>query len=148
MTISNITRKVDKLGSAWEEFKSVNDRRLKEIEKKGVADALTVEQLNKINNVIDSQKSRIDQLETAFNRPATSGVSKGMNYKSGLNDEIALEHKEAFVNYVRKGVESDLAFLEKKALSVGTDADGGFLVTPQMSERISKYVFETYFLRF
>jgi HK97 family phage major capsid protein len=142
MTISTITRKVDKLGSAWEEFKSVNDRRLKEIEKKGSADALTNEHLNKLNNVIDNYKSRLDNLETAFNRPSFAG-SDNMNYKSAVDQETAMEHKEAFVNYVRKGVESDLAFLEKKALSVGADADGGYLVTPQMSEKISKYVFES-----
>jgi len=134
---------VEKLGSAWEEFKSVNDRRLEEVEKKGSADVLTINQLNKISDVIDSQKSRIDQLETAFKRPATAGGFEGLSYKSSVNNETAIEHKEAFVNYVRKGVEADLAFLEKKALSVGSDADGGFLVTPQMSKTISKYVFET-----
>jgi HK97 family phage major capsid protein len=33
--------------------------------------------------------------------------------------------------------------LEQKALSVGSDADGGYLVTPQISETMAKIIFET-----
>ena len=138
MTISTINRKVDQLGSAWEEFKKINERRLHEIERKGSADSLTVDQLNKINNVLDNYKSKVDGLETAFNRPVFSS-----EYNEKATSENILEHKKAFINYVRRGVEGDLAFLEQKALSVGTDADGGYLVTPQVSETMTKKIFET-----
>ncbi len=138
MTISKITRKVDQLGSAWSEFKSINDKRLSEVEKKGHATALTLESLNKVNNALDVYKSRLDGIETAINRPAFAAVS-GYN---NTNSETANEHKSAFVNYIRKGVEGDLSFLEQKALSTGSDADGGYLVTPHMSSNISKYVLE------
>ena len=139
MTISKITRKVDELGTAWEDFKKINDRRLQEIERKGSADALTIEQLNKVNNVLDGYKSRLDNLETAMNRPSAEFSLNNAN----LNNEDIQEHKSAFVNYIRKGVEADLSYLEKKALSVGTDGDGGYLVTPQMSQDLSKYIFES-----
>lgn len=138
MTISTITKKVNDMTHAWEEFKKINDRRLKEIEKKGSADSLTNEHLHKINNALDSYKSRIDGIEVALNRP---GVA--IEYKSGTDFETAEEHKSAFVDYVRKGVEGDLAFLEKKALSSGSDADGGYLVTPAVNTQIAKTVFET-----
>jgi HK97 family phage major capsid protein len=138
MTISTITRKVDELGNAWEDFKKLNDRRLNEIEKKGSADGLTIEHLHKINNALDNYKSRVDGLELVLNRPNFSA-----SYKDNVNSETITEHKNAFVNYIRKGVEGDLPHLEKKALSVTSDPDGGYLVTPQLSAQIAKTVFET-----
>jgi HK97 family phage major capsid protein len=138
MTISTITRKVDGLGHAWEEFKKLNDRRLAEIERKGSADSLTNEHLSKINNVLDVYKSKVDGLETAFNRPS---FEHGYNEKASAEDKM--EHKKAFINYVRRGVEGDLSFLEQKALSVGTDADGGYLVTPQVRDEMTRKIFET-----
>lgn len=142
MTISTINRKVDELGHSWEEFKKLNDRRLAEIERKGVADSLTLEQINKINNVLDAHKSKLDNIETAFNRPSFGG-----EYNEKATSENILEHKKAFINYVRRGVEGDLSYLEQKALSVGTDADGGYLVTPQVSENMTRKIFETSPLR-
>jgi len=138
MTITTINKKMNELGHTWEEFKKTNERRLGEIERKGSADPLTTESLSRINNVIDSYKSKIDSLETAFNRP-----SFGASYNEKASSETITEHKKAFINYVRKGVEADLSFLEKKALSVGSDADGGYLVTPQVSDTVSKKIFET-----
>ncbi len=138
MSISTITRKVDELGSAWDDFKKLNERRLQEIEKKGSADSLTTNHINKLNNVIDEFKNRLDGVETVLNRPSLGG-----EYKSDVSSNIAGEHKAAFINYVRKGVEGDLSFLEKKALSVGTDADGGYLVTPQMSAQLARIIYES-----
>lgn len=138
MSISEITKRVNTLGSAWEQFKSVNDRRLAEIEKKGSADPLTNEQLNKINHALDGYKSRLNTFETALLRPA-----KSADYGYSTGDSAGFEHKEAFCNYVRKGADADLSRLEKKALSVGTDADGGYLVTPEMSSTLIRTIFET-----
>lgn len=73
MTISTINRKVDELGHSWEEFKKLNDRRLAEIERKGTADSLTLEHISKINDVLDAHKSKLDNIETAFNRPSFGG---------------------------------------------------------------------------
>ena len=137
MSISRLTKRVEAMGSAWEQFKGINDRRLHEIERKGSADPLTIEQLGKINNVIDGYKERLSSVETAISRPSVGG-----DFGSALTPVMS-EHKEAFCGYLRKGVEDDLAFLEKKALSVGSDPDGGYLVTPNMSDRIIKSVFET-----
>lgn len=123
-----IKEKVDSLAKAWEEFKATNDARLKEIEKKGSADALLVEKIEKISSHLDEQKAKIEAVEKAALRPAASDA-KGE--KS--------EYEKKFSDYVR-GKVSDL---EMKALSVGTDVDGGFLVTPQMSATINKVIFES-----
>lgn len=138
MSINRINKRVDELGHAWEEFKSINDRRLKEIEVKGSADALTTDHLGRINNALSEYKERMDSIETSFNRPAT-----GLNYNENVSHETVREHKAAFINYLRKGVETDLFFLEKKALSAGTDADGGYLASPSMSEDMARNIFDT-----
>lgn len=141
MTLSEITQRVNALGSAWEQFKTLNDRRLREIEKKGVADPLTDDQLHKVNHALDNYKERLMCLETAMARPGVGEVY------TTRNDALLSEHKAAFCQYLRKGAESDLVQLERKALSVGSDPDGGFLVTPHISETIIRTVFETSPLR-
>lgn len=136
MSMTEIASRVNALGSAWEQFKSVNDRRLNEIEKKGGADPLTLDHLSKINTVISNYKERLDRVETAMSRPSAAG-------SVALPNGVLADHKAAFCNYIRKGIEGDLPGLESKALSVGSDPDGGYLVTPTMSEKIVRTVFET-----
>lgn len=136
MSMTEIAGQVHQLGNAWEEFKHVNERRLNEIERKGSADPLTTEQLNRINGALDSYRSRIGQVETALTRPHF-----GVEGKSLMSADVA-EHKAAFCQYIRKGVEDGLSHLEQKALSVGSLPDGGYLVTPQMSEQFAKTAVE------
>ena len=136
MTMTEIASRVNALGSAWEQFKSVNDRRLNEIERKGSADPLTENSLQKINSALTHYKERMDRMETAMVRPGLGGTALAASPLSG-------EHKQAFCNYLRKGVEGDLPQLEQKALSVGSDPDGGYLVTPSMSDKIVRTIFET-----
>ncbi len=133
MTDSNKSR-VNAIGSTWEQFKQVNDRRLKEIERKGNADSLTTGQLNRINNALDEYKSRVETVETAMSRP---------EYGFAVDSIEHDEHKAAFKNYLRKGEDSNLALIEQKALSVGSDADGGYLVTSSMSDQIVSRIFES-----
>ncbi len=142
MSINEITEKVNKLGNAWEDFKHVNDARINEREKKGHSDPLYDEHLSRINHSLDQYKGRIDQLEVAYNRPASS-------YKSAEYPAIAVsqEYKNAFRLYLRKGMETGLANLQTKALSVGTNEDGGFLVTQELSEQITKRVFDSSTMR-
>ena len=135
MSINEITERVNKLGNAWEQFKQVNDARLSDIERKGNADPLYMEHLSKISNVLDQQKNRMDTLETVASRPGQAFEAK---YDTAAPAHS--EHKKAFCNYLRKGMDAGLENLESKALSVGTDADGGYLVTPAMSDNIVKVV--------
>lgn len=135
MSISDITERVSHMSRAWEEFKSVNDRRLSEIERKGAADGLYDEHLGNISRALDHYKSRLDTIETAYARPEFGGEVKSSAAHS--------EYSKAFRNYLRKGMDAGLEQLSTKALSVGSDPDGGYLVTPTMSQTIAKAVFET-----
>lgn len=138
MTISEVTDRVHALGNAWEQFKQVNDQRLREIERKGSADPLHMEQLNKISTALDNYKHRVDALETAQSRPGLDLATKGYAPVDGR----VSEYKKAFCNYLRKGMDAGLEELHTKALSVGSDPDGGYLVTPTMSQGIIKLVQE------
>jgi len=134
-----IKEQVDKLATAWEQFKSVNDQRLAEIEKKGSADVLLTEQVNKINAALDEQKAKVELIERAASRPSLGAEGKG--------SEADAEHKNAFINYVRKGIDGNLGELQSKALSVGSDIDGGYLVPRAMSSQIIKVINESSPLR-
>lgn len=138
MSMTEVKARVDQMGSAWEEFKRVNERRLGEIEKRGSADCLTDQHLARLNSRMDEYKQRVDSMETAMLRPANGADTPYLG-----DAGAAQAHKQAFCNYLRKGIESDLVSMESKALSVSSDPDGGYLVTPTVSERIVQTVFET-----
>ena len=136
MSIEEVTDRVHALGNAWEQFKQVNDARLHELERKGYADPLYAEHLHRISDALDQHKRRMDAVETAVGRPGVelSGVKT-------LADDA--EYKAAFRNYLRKGMDAGLEHLQLKSLSVGTDADGGYLVTPSMTQTIVQIVNES-----
>lgn len=137
MSLQEITERVHSLGNAWEHFKSVNDARLSEVERKGYADPLYNEHLGRINESLDQHKRRIDMIETANARPERDAVAQRLG-----NYDVS-EYRSAFRNYLRKGMDAGLEKMQLKALSVGTDTEGGFLVPNQMSELLTQIVFES-----
>lgn len=106
----------DDVMQAFEAFKDANDDRLAQIEKRMSADVITSEKVDRINKAVD-------ELILKSRRPALSA------------DRMAepSEHKRAFDGYVRKGEAHGLASLEAKAMSIGSNPDGGYLV-PQETE--------------
>jgi HK97 family phage major capsid protein len=132
MSLHEITERVSQLGSAWEQFKQVNDARLREVEKKGHADPLYYEHLDKISQSMDNTKQRVERLEAVHSRPDLEAKSTVYAVPSA--------YQKAFVNYLRKGQEGGLEALQQKSLSVGTDADGGYLVTNEMGLGIAKII--------
>ncbi|HTM77168.1 MAG TPA: phage major capsid protein [Devosia sp.] len=105
--------------TAFEEFKRTNDQRLGDIEKRGSADGLLEGKLDRINAVLDGQKSAMDRALAEKSRPLLDG-------KSGQGDE----YKDAFSAYVKRG--------EEKALSVGSNADGGYVVPTETESEITR----------
>lgn len=129
MLINNIANTVEEMKSAWQEFMSVNNKRLNELEKKGIADPLTDEQLRKINHTLDECKSRVENMEIAIARPSL-GDYQGYNVASDN------EYKSAFIGYLRTGGDKALQTMQKKSLSVSSETDGGYLVTPTLSKSL------------
>ncbi|RYE11189.1 MAG: phage major capsid protein [Hyphomicrobiales bacterium] len=106
--------------SAFEEFKRTNDGRLKELEKRGSADVLTEEKVERLNSALDNAKAAIDRANVERARPRLDGA------RADAGDE----YKEAFAAYVKRG--------EEKALRTGSNPDGGYLVPSETDEEISK----------
>jgi len=151
ISMEEVNQKVDNLGSAWEAFKSANDARLKEVEKKGAADPLYKEQIEKVNTALDEQKAALDAAQAEIDGFKAFAARSQLNGNGGEHVADTPEMKAynaGFVDYLRGGMEeSELKSLGKKALSVGSDPDGGYLVTPAMSSRIVTVINETSPLR-
>lgn len=113
----------DALLRAFEEFKSANDARLDALERKR-GDVLLEEKVDRIDRALTEQKSLIERAALAGRRPALGA------------DPVASEHKSAWNSYLRRGDVSALTQFESKALSVGSDPDGGYVAPPELDRMI------------
>ena len=113
---------------AFEAFKETNDERLA---KRG-ADVVLEEKLARINNTIDTQGRRLDEITLKQARPAFGAD------RAQARSAAALEHKAAFESYVRAGEASGLRALESKAMTIGSNPDGGYLVPPEIETTIGQ----------
>lgn len=129
----NLTELLQKQGTAFEEFKKANDQRLAEIEKKGYAPSDTVEKVAKINDDLTALGKQLDEVARKANRPAMDGDTKGLTA-----DQI--EHKQAFNSFLRKGDASKLDELQRKAMNMGSDPDGGYLIPIELDQMIDRVV--------
>ncbi len=123
-------RAFDEFLEAFEAFKESNDQRLSEIEQRGAADAVITEKLARIEETLDSTKRVSDALALKSARPHLSGAA--------IPSAAQLAHKSAFDGYVRRGDASRLARIEEKALSIGSNADGGYLVPPETEAAVNR----------
>lgn len=123
------TAAFDEFMRTFAQFRDANDQRLAEIETRLTADVITSERVDRINSALDEQKRVLDELALKAARPALSGEVRGA--ASGL------QHKAAFDAYVRAGDVSRLKSLEQKALSVGSDPDGGYLVPTELETAVN-----------
>ncbi len=115
---------------SFEEFKAANDERLDALARRG--DVLIEEKVDRINSALDAQMRRIDELTLRQARPAL-----GADIKSAPS-LFSREHKQAFESYVRAGESAGLRQLETKALSIGSNPDGGYLVPPEVEREIGR----------
>ncbi|MEJ8573128.1 phage major capsid protein [Microbaculum marinum] len=128
---SDVVEAFDEFMMAFEAFKEANDERLAQIESRVSADVVTTEKMERINRALDEHRQLVDGLVLKSRRPALSG-------ERAETSQAALQHKAAFAGYVRHGAESGLRALESKAMSVGSDADGGYLVPDETEREIGR----------
>tara|TARA_R110002126_G_scaffold3509_5_gene20122 strand:+ start:198 stop:1484 length:1287 start_codon:yes stop_codon:yes gene_type:complete len=158
-----IKHAVDTINTAFTEFKAANDARLKEIEAKGAADPVTEAKLAKIEADLDVAQKKADEAVLTAKRQArvvtdAKGNEVDLDQKalawadmiarksgsraSGFGAKELDGYKGQFMAYLRKG-DQVMGAEEMKALSVGSDPDGGYVVYPDMSGRVVTKVFET-----
>ena len=117
----------DEFLQGFESFRQANDERLKGLERRS-ADVLHEEKVARIDAALTQTQAKIDQLMLAERRPALGGERKSF-------DPAHAERKAAFDRYVRKG---DGLNLEVKALSEGSNADGGYTVPLEIERTIDR----------
>jgi len=111
----------------FEEFKAANDDRLDQIERRS-ADVITEDKVERINAALTR---RLDDLALKSARPALGREGKALAAD-------AVEHKQAFDSYMRSGESGGLRALEVKAMSAGSNPDGGYVVPVEIEQAIGE----------
>lgn len=132
MSFQELSKKIEELGTLNAQFRNLTDRRLDEIEKRGSADPLTIQQIDRLNHQLDVCQSELESLKAINKRPAVEGIKTSYHENSS--------YQTAFSSYLRSGSVSDLESVQYKSLSSQTsDRDGGYLITSRMSESIFQF---------
>lgn len=124
---------IEKMNNEWTNFKSENDRRIKEIEVKGKSDPLTEDKINRHSQAIGEMQKSIDQLTAKLNRPGVSPVDEATQNRN--------DYAKSYGKFLRKGEEhvggaASLREMETKAFSLAVNADGGFTVPQDMDKNL------------
>lgn len=133
---------IDQIGRDYTDLKQTLQQKAEQAAA-GAVDPLITAKLEALNADITAKEAKRDQAvadlrsrveSLAFNGPAaTEGSASGeqRDYRAGL------------AAYLRKGQETGLRGLEARAMSVGSDQDGGYLVEADKSGRIITRLFES-----
>jgi HK97 family phage major capsid protein len=135
------------------DFKVENDTRLKELEK-GINDPIQADKVNKINVSLDEVRAEITKIMEKFaaNDLAGSGATSDIQaqakaFSKTVGHDVSAEDLGKYANgldaYMRVGAENRRFSDVRNLMEVGSDPAGGYTVTPDMSGRIIKKIFET-----
>ena len=160
----------ENLNKSFEEFKTAQTQAVSEFAKKGDIDPLLESVRTKIAADMVAMQEKMDSALVVINRPrldtdsysekdkefrdATKFFTQVQTKRNKLpaGQEIASAdvnldafraYKQAFNRLMRQANERKLSDVEFKALSVGSDPDGGYTVHPQLSNRIIERQFES-----
>lgn len=121
----DIQTPLDDLARTFEEFKSTNNERIEALEKGRVQDPLDEEKMGRLEISLEKTEKRLKQMEVLLSRPAVETTR-----------ESHPGHANAFMEYIRKGLDHSLHGYEQKALSTTPDRDGGYLVPSGLHDRL------------
>ena len=121
--------------SAFEEFKTANDKKIDEIAKKGYAPLETQDKVAALNTEMSELASKMASVEKYQARQAIMGEMDGKKQRTPEQ----IEHKAALVDYMRTGNDVGLKALQKKAMNSQTDPDGGYLIEEEMDSAIDRF---------
>ncbi|HBH4385603.1 phage major capsid protein [Escherichia coli] len=123
--VKDVEQVAQELQRKFDDFKEKNDKRIDAIEQEKGKLAGEVETLNGKLAELENLKSDLEAELAEVKRPA-----------GGTQNKVASEHKEAFIGFMRKGREDGLRELERKALQVGNDEDGGYAIPEELDRTI------------
>ncbi|WP_198368487.1 phage major capsid protein [Roseomonas rosulenta] len=167
---TDVKEALDGLGRAFEEFKATNDSRLDELARKGSADVLLEEKLQRVNTALDQfetlnqrltkaeleakagrdaaegSKEALERIETRLNRPGMGSGDRQAELKARVNTwarAVINAHTLGVPNLTAEQQKalSDVA-AEHKAMSIADDTTGGYLAPSEYVREIIKGVTE------
>lgn len=114
----------NELKGTFEAFKKSNDAEMEGIKAEKIKLQDQVDKLNEKTGELDKLKAELEKELKAAKRPGA------------VAEKSTQEHKNAFNLFMRKGSEDGLAELQKKAIQVGVDSDGGYAVPENLDTDI------------
>lgn len=125
----------DKLNEAIEKASGLNDE--------FITQQATIRRLEKLGLPSGKGERDFEMEARSFSMERRSiAAAKGLTVSGDVSVDDYRAYTKAFDRYLRVG-EKSLTPDEQRALSVGTDSAGGYLVTPDKSGAIVKKMFET-----
>lgn len=162
MELNEIKATVTEIGKAFEEFKHTHEKSAKD------RDVLLQEKMEKLSQIVatnyEAAQKAMDAMSAKFARPDTGNAYKDAaaeqkdahgffetklwrEKKLTAGDDVPVDMEgyrsycKSFKRFLRKG-DQHIVELEQKSMSVGSDIDGGYFVTPAVSSRIITKIFE------
>lgn len=171
VTLIDIKKIIDEQGEAWELHKKATDDLLKaKAEGKAVGDLeAKVAEIGKKLDTLSDLKADIDKVMLSMQRPGGGDAkaqadleaeckswnamlradfqSKGRPVPSEVTVDAYVQYKSAFFNLIRHGDIERLSPDERKAMSAGSDPDGGYLLPAPTVGRMVKKLYEQSIMR-
>lgn len=143
-SIVEIKKSFEDFMRGFETFKTKNDGAIAELQKKGTTDVVTKDEIDKLNTSLTEIKKDINDELAKLKRPAAPLLdSKGKPISAERQ-----EYNKKFEDYMRGGYGEtkgtaeyrEMREIEKKAMNMASDTDGGFLARPEMETAIDQTV--------
>ncbi len=130
---------VGEIAKTFKDYQAKNDSRLEEIAKKGTSDVVTRDELKKMDGALDAFQKKLDEIALQAKRPI---ISDPDGTKRELTED-EVEHKKDFGQYFRRGqISEKMQQREEKALSAGSNPEGGYTVPIQIDMNMSRLLSE------
>lgn len=135
---------IDEIGREHKQLQDTLKQKAEEAAK-GVVDPLIDAKLARINEAITEKEAKrdkaLDELKSRMDVLATFGGERDEKGQRQTPEQKA--YRAGLQGYLRKGVDGGLRELEAKAMSVGSEPDGGYTVESDKGGRIITRVFDT-----
>lgn len=162
-SVSEVKEAVDNVQQLFAEFKSSNDKRLEQIEKRGASDPLTKEEVDKIHAELKQAKDTRDALDELTKRVGRLNLRQETRNDASA---VQLQHRDAFISMIRNPDDADakaalqkaekaarderieiarkegIKDLERRAATIGTGSAGGYAVPDVLDSMIMRELTE------
>lgn len=127
----------ERIEQIHEHFKQANDESLDQKAKKGSDDVVTRDKVDRINGALDDATDRAARIRRdAALKAARPGMGVRTETPEAKSKRFKAEWKAATEHYMRTGDETQIRAYQQKAMSAGSNADGGYTVFAEEEKSI------------